>query len=141
MPFELDQLTMVLSILVGSGLAFQIPEEPEDRYQLVHDYLVRYVRDVQTPGLMAELEAARAAAKTLKKVERDNRLKSFTELTGSMLTAEEILRIPRQQLERLRELVTKTIGMLAALWIAALITPIAMIFMMRIREALLQNAI
>lgn len=59
MPFELRQLTMVLSILVGSGLVFEIPEEPEDRYQLVHDYLMRYVRDVQMPGLMAELEAAK----------------------------------------------------------------------------------
>ena len=59
MPFELNQLSMVLSILVGSGLAFEIPEEPEERYQLVHDYLVRYVRDVQTPGLMAELNTAR----------------------------------------------------------------------------------
>ncbi|MBE7385988.1 MAG: hypothetical protein F6J95_031950 [Leptolyngbya sp. SIO1E4] len=59
MPFKPDQLSMVLSILVGSGLVFEIPEEPEDRYQLVHDYLVRYVRTVQTPGLMAELEAAK----------------------------------------------------------------------------------
>jgi len=64
MPFAVAQLTMVLDILVGSGLVFEIPEEPEDRYQLVHDYLVRYVRDVQTPGLMAELEAARVEAKT-----------------------------------------------------------------------------
>ncbi|MDB9524936.1 hypothetical protein PN498_02965 [Oscillatoria sp. CS-180] len=59
MPFAYEQLSMVLSILVGSGLLFQIPQEPEDRYQLVHDYLVRYVRDVQTPGLMAELSAAK----------------------------------------------------------------------------------
>lgn len=59
MPFELNQLSMVLSILVGSGLAFEIPEEPEDRYQLVHDYLVRYVRNVQTPRLMAELSMAK----------------------------------------------------------------------------------
>ncbi|NER82772.1 MAG: AAA family ATPase, partial [Leptolyngbya sp. SIO1D8] len=59
MPFGPAQLSLVLSILVGSGLVFEIPEEPEDRYQLVHDYLVRYVRDVQTPGLMAELGAAK----------------------------------------------------------------------------------
>ena len=65
MPFELDQLSMVLSILVGSGLAFEIPEEPEARYQLVHDYLVRYVRDVQTPGLMAELHTVRSQEKGL----------------------------------------------------------------------------
>ncbi|MGF1459770.1 MAG: hypothetical protein ACFBSG_12175 [Leptolyngbyaceae cyanobacterium] len=77
MPFLYHQLTLVISILVGSGLVFQIPEEPEDRYQLVHDYLVRYVRDVQTPGLMVELEAAREAAKAaaaaqeIAEIERD----------------------------------------------------------------------
>ena len=49
----------MLSILVGSGLVFEVPEEPEDRYQLVHDYLVSYVRQEQTPELMAELNAAR----------------------------------------------------------------------------------
>lgn len=77
MPFDTAQLELVLSILVGSGLVFQIPEVPEDRYQLVHDYLVRYVRDVQTPELMAELEEARAAAraiaaaKEIAEIERD----------------------------------------------------------------------
>ena len=46
-------------------VVFEIPEEPEQRYQLVHDYLVRYVRDVQTQGLMAELEEARAQIHTI----------------------------------------------------------------------------
>ena len=71
MPFKSDQLTMVLSILVGSGLLFQFPEEPEDRYQLVHDYLVRYVRDVQTPELMAELEAARERERVALKAKQE----------------------------------------------------------------------
>jgi hypothetical protein len=77
MPFDLAQLDLVMSILVGSGLVFAVPEEPEDRYQLVHDYLVSYVRQVQTPGLMAELQEARAAAeaaavaKKLAEAERD----------------------------------------------------------------------
>ncbi|MEM7648513.1 MAG: AAA family ATPase [Cyanobacteria bacterium P01_A01_bin.70] len=59
MPFDSAQLSLAIEILVGSGLVFEIPEEPETRYQLVHDYLVRYVRDVQTPRLMTELTAAR----------------------------------------------------------------------------------
>lgn len=70
MPFDFQQLSMVLSILVGSGLVFQIPEEPEDRFQLVHDYLVPYVRNEQTPGLMAELEDARAEAKAAGEAQR-----------------------------------------------------------------------
>jgi tetratricopeptide (TPR) repeat protein len=64
MPFAGPQLDLVLSILVGSGLVFEVPEEPEDRYQLVHDYLVSYVRQEQTPELMAELNAARLQTKT-----------------------------------------------------------------------------
>lgn len=40
----LNQLNLILTILVGSGLVFRVPEEPEDRYQLVHDYLVQPIR-------------------------------------------------------------------------------------------------
>ncbi|RZM78602.1 nSTAND1 domain-containing NTPase [Leptolyngbya iicbica] len=65
MPFAVDQLTMVLNILVGSGLVFEIPEEPEDRYQLVHDYLVRYVREEPQSRLMEALEKAKAISKTV----------------------------------------------------------------------------
>ncbi|MEM9003269.1 MAG: AAA family ATPase [Cyanobacteria bacterium P01_F01_bin.86] len=112
MPFELDQLSMVLSILVGSGLAFEIPEEPEDRYQLVHDYLVRYVRDVQTPGLMAELEAARAAAKAaaaareVAEVERDRLAEANTVLAAANEEAEEVVTAARKQ--------ARVIGVVAA---------------------------
>jgi len=41
---NLNQLNLILTILVGSGLVFRVPEEPEDRYQLVHDYLVQPIR-------------------------------------------------------------------------------------------------
>ncbi|MEO8890664.1 MAG: WD40 repeat domain-containing protein [Coleofasciculaceae cyanobacterium] len=41
---KLNQLNLILTILVGSGLVFRVPEEPEDRYQLVHDYLVQPIR-------------------------------------------------------------------------------------------------
>lgn len=37
-------LSLILEILVGSGLLFRLPDEPEDRYQLVHDYLVAPIR-------------------------------------------------------------------------------------------------
>lgn len=45
--FESEQLDLVLYVLVESGLLFQFPEEPGDFYQLVHDYLVKYVRQEQ----------------------------------------------------------------------------------------------
>ena len=40
----LDKLVLILKILVGSGLLFRVPEEQQDRYQLVHDYLVEPIR-------------------------------------------------------------------------------------------------
>ena len=39
-----DQIDLILKILVGSGLLFRVPDEPQDRYQIVHDYLVAPIR-------------------------------------------------------------------------------------------------
>lgn len=39
-----EQIDLILQILVGSGLLFRIPDEPQDRYQIVHDYLVAPIR-------------------------------------------------------------------------------------------------
>ncbi len=41
---EIDKLDLVLEILVGSGLVFLVPENPDNCYQLVHDYLVSFIR-------------------------------------------------------------------------------------------------
>ncbi|MFP5271772.1 WD40 domain-containing protein [Coleofasciculus sp.] len=41
---SLPPLPLILEILVGAGLLFRLPDEPEDRYQLVHDYLVAPIR-------------------------------------------------------------------------------------------------
>ena len=49
-----EQLNLVLEILEGSGLVFRIPEVPEDRYQLVHDYLVPLIRKKQEPLVQVE---------------------------------------------------------------------------------------
>ncbi|MEH2369829.1 nSTAND1 domain-containing NTPase [Nostoc sp.] len=42
-----EQLNLVLEILVGSGLVLNIPEDPAELYQLVHDYLVSFIRQSQ----------------------------------------------------------------------------------------------
>ncbi|HEY9599734.1 MAG TPA: hypothetical protein V6D33_18890, partial [Cyanophyceae cyanobacterium] len=56
----IDQLELILKILVGSGLVFRVPEEPQDRYQLVHDYLVAPIRQqykhLSQRYVMAQLE-------------------------------------------------------------------------------------
>jgi len=53
-PFRRHALDLVLEILVKSGLVFEIPEWQGDRYQLVHDYLVGFIR--QQPGI--DIDAA-----------------------------------------------------------------------------------
>ncbi|MCP4106562.1 MAG: ATP-binding protein, partial [Desulfobacteraceae bacterium] len=37
-----EQMDLILDILVGSGLVFFVPEKPADRFQIVHDYLVKF---------------------------------------------------------------------------------------------------
>ncbi len=58
-----ERLDLILNILVKSGLVFQVPGFPADRYQLVHDYLVPFVRQQQAAGLVAELEKEREQRK------------------------------------------------------------------------------
>jgi WD40 repeat protein/DNA replication protein DnaC len=53
---EADKLDFVLEILVGSGLVFCISDLSTDRYQLVHDYLVPFIRQQRGAEILAELE-------------------------------------------------------------------------------------
>ena len=55
-----ELLGLVLNILTRSGLVMEVPEVPEDRYQLVHDYLSEFVRSLQQP-LVAKIEEERQA--------------------------------------------------------------------------------
>nr|WP_242018442.1 AAA family ATPase [Pseudanabaena sp. FACHB-1998] len=57
-----EELDLVLEILIGSGLVFQLPEFPSKRYQLVHDYLVPFIRANQEAGLLEELTKVRSSA-------------------------------------------------------------------------------
>ncbi|AFY46334.1 WD40 repeat-containing protein [Nostoc sp. PCC 7524] len=61
-----NSLDLVLEIVVKSGLVVLLPENPADRYQLVHDYLANFIRQQQEPKLkqvMAELEKEREQRK------------------------------------------------------------------------------
>ncbi|MEH2369641.1 nSTAND1 domain-containing NTPase, partial [Nostoc sp.] len=63
---EISKLNLVLEILVQSGLVVLLPENPADRYQLVHDYIATFIRQQQEPKLkqvMAELEKERKERK------------------------------------------------------------------------------
>jgi WD40 repeat protein len=59
---EANKLDLVLRIFVESGLVVLLPELPADRYQLVHDYLVTFIRRQQEPKineLITQLEQER----------------------------------------------------------------------------------
>ncbi|MEH2040951.1 nSTAND1 domain-containing NTPase, partial [Nostoc sp.] len=63
---EISKLDLVLEIFVQSGLVVLLPENPADRYQLVHDYIAAFIRQQQEPKLkqvMAELEKEREQRK------------------------------------------------------------------------------
>ncbi|XHX77427.1 MAG: CHASE2 domain-containing protein [Stenomitos frigidus ULC029] len=60
---ETAKLDFVLEILVRSGLVMLLPEVPADRYQLVHDYLVSYIRQEQGTNLLEELDKERTQRK------------------------------------------------------------------------------
>jgi WD40 repeat protein/tetratricopeptide (TPR) repeat protein len=62
---EADKLNLVLQILVDSGLVFLIPELPADRYQLVHDYLVAFIRQQGEKKLLLEIEQEREQRRQL----------------------------------------------------------------------------
>jgi WD40 repeat protein len=75
-------LDLVLEILIGSGLIFQLPEVPSNRYQLVHDYLVPFIRANQEAGLLNELRKVRSSAQ--RSQANLNRLIKFA-LVGTIL--------------------------------------------------------
>ncbi len=53
------KLQLVLDIFVLSGLVFHLPENPESRYQLVHDYLVDVILKQGGSRTLAELKKAK----------------------------------------------------------------------------------
>ncbi|GBO52900.1 high-affnity carbon uptake protein Hat/HatR [Pseudanabaena sp. lw0831] len=50
-----ENLSLVLAVLVGSGLAFRVSSSPDDRFQLIHDYLVSFIRKKYVFGMAEEL--------------------------------------------------------------------------------------
>ncbi|MCW6038360.1 hypothetical protein K4A83_19080 [Spirulina subsalsa FACHB-351] len=72
-----DSLDLILEILVGSRLVVRFPEDPEDRYQLVHDYLVQPIREQYSQVQVEAIEAQFAQKQqALVKVEQQ-RLKAI----------------------------------------------------------------
>ncbi|NER19435.1 MAG: hypothetical protein F6J96_01470 [Symploca sp. SIO1C2] len=62
---QAEKLDSVLEILVKSGIVLRVPGFPANRYQLVHDYLVTFIRtqNPESARLIAELEREREQRK------------------------------------------------------------------------------
>jgi WD40 repeat protein len=56
-------LDFVLTVLKGSGLAFEVSALPENRYLLIHDYLVKPIRQIFGEKLSKQLESERQKRK------------------------------------------------------------------------------
>ncbi|MDE5122927.1 MAG: ATP-binding protein, partial [Trichodesmium sp. St19_bin1] len=62
-----EKLELILKIFVDSSLVFLLPENPEDNYQLVHDYLVGLIRQRKEVETLQELEKEREQRQKLQK--------------------------------------------------------------------------
>ncbi|WP_271254809.1 NACHT and WD repeat domain-containing protein [Pseudanabaena sp. Chao 1811] len=91
-----ENLSLVLAVLVGSGLAFRVSSAPDDRFQLIHDYLVSFIRKKYVFGMAEELrmtkEQLRSAleAKDLALAEKEKELQraEIAEIEAVSITCE-----------------------------------------------------
>ncbi|HEY9833374.1 MAG TPA: hypothetical protein V6D26_22670, partial [Stenomitos sp.] len=75
---EDENLDLVLKIFEGSGVVFKLPEMLADRYQLVHDYLVSFIRKkFQTEFL--QLEQTRQQLRQTLRQEKEQRQRAEQE--------------------------------------------------------------
>ncbi len=117
---EADKLELVLEILVKSGLVSLIPQSPADRYQLIHDYLVAFIRQQRSADLVAELEKEREARKAseakldevlkeqkeqLRKANRQKMLKALNFSDGLIASAESEFAVNKGQLQPLLKVI------------------------------------
>ncbi|MCA1991646.1 MAG: hypothetical protein LDL41_06315, partial [Coleofasciculus sp. S288] len=98
---KLDKLDFVLEIFVASGLVFLFPEVHTERYQLVHDYLVSFVRPEDN-----ELQQKLAKAREKLVKEREQRKLAEAELNrvaeANQRLAEVIAELEKEREQRKR---------------------------------------
>jgi WD40 repeat protein len=89
---KLDKLDLVLKVLVGEGLVFELPELPADHYQLVHDYLVPFIRQGQEPELLSELKLTKEQLKrALYKEQQQRKRAEITEIEALISLSQALL--------------------------------------------------
>jgi len=122
-PHTREQLELVLEILVGSGLVLKIPEDPAPLHQLVHDYLVRFIRDpresdsdlrVQLTATQAEMASVQAQRDRLAAANRslDEANQRLDQTNQNLGRANQELDQTRQQERRIRNRTAAAAGAL-----------------------------
>ncbi|HEY9694591.1 MAG TPA: hypothetical protein V6D15_20515 [Oculatellaceae cyanobacterium] len=121
---EVHKLDLALKIFVTSGLVVLLPENPNDRYQLVHDYLAVFIRQQQEPTLkelMVELEEERR--------QRKQSEENFQQLKELMVKLEEETRQRQQSEENLQRFLKRAfLGSVAAGLLLAILAGVSVKF-------------
>lgn len=111
---EASKLNLVLQIFVEAGLVLLLRESPDDRYQLVHDYLVTIIRHQQEPRLpqlKIELEKEIAQRQQAEE-ERDRALQDLAGRNCELEHLNNSLVTQKSGLERVRQnLVAALVGL------------------------------
>lgn len=89
---ESDKLDLVLELLVKSGLAFRWTEVPVELYQLIHDYLVAFIRQQEELDRQSEFAELQKQNKLNRdQIEKFRQEKELTEAKEKQREAEEKL--------------------------------------------------
>ncbi|OUL27315.1 hypothetical protein BV378_11885 [Nostoc sp. RF31YmG] len=91
LQLKAEQLDLVLEILVGAGFVFRVREQPADRYHLVHDYLVTFIRQQQEPELLEELKLTKFQEKQERKRAEIAEIEALSALSQALLLSHDQL--------------------------------------------------
>jgi hypothetical protein len=117
LPIELVELELLLEIIVKSGLVLEVPGTPK-RYQLVHDYLVPFVRQWDKAKLLEIMERvkkveakAQTAEALLEEIQKDH--DQIQEKSEKLLAIQKIILKIQEQSEELLARLKRDIKILA----------------------------
>lgn len=105
---ESGKLELVLEIVVKSGLVLEVPATPSDRYQLVHDYLVPFIRKRKSVPLLKLHEINQDLAKMKSRIEARQQARNLSQerrdkLENAMQQEQKLSEKLVDELEKLRD--------------------------------------
>ena len=123
---ELVELELVLKMIVKSGLVLEVPGTPK-RYQLVHDYLVPFVRqwgNIKLLEIREKLEQVKALNQRAEEILKDydqEELEKLLAIGNRNLKNQEELEKNQEKLEELLAIQNKNFKIIAIFFIVSII--------------------